>query len=485
MYLQYTQVFLGGIMVFLNSAVGFLNNYLWSYILIVMLIGLGIFFSFKTRFVQIRCFGEMWKVLGEGLGHSSDKTRKGISSFQAFCIGVASRVGVGNLAGVSMAIFYGGPGAVFWMWLIAIIGGASSFIENTLAQIYKVKDGENFKGGPAYYMELALNKRWMGIIFAVLISLCFGWAFNALQANTITAAFDSAFGFSPVAMGAILTALTLVIIFGGVHRIAKISSVIVPIMALGYVALTLFIILKNITEIPSILALIFTSAFGVEQFTGGVIGAAIMQGIKRGLFSNEAGMGSAPNAAATATVSHPVKQGLIQTLGVFTDTLVICSCTAFMVLISSESLNMGLEGVQITQYAISTQVGDWANIFVAICILLFAFTSIIGNYAYAEGNIKFIKDNKWFVNGFRLCVGGMVLFGSLSGIQIVWDLADLFMGLMAVTNLIALIFLYKIPVRALDDYLKQKKMGIDPVFYADSIQLLYPERVTCWEKKKK
>ncbi|MEG1584464.1 MAG: alanine/glycine:cation symporter family protein [Anaerovorax sp.] len=469
-------------MVFLDKLVSLLNGYLWDYLLIIMLIGLGIFFSFKTGFVQIRCLGEMFHVLGEGLSHSSDKTRTGISSFQAFCIGVASRVGVGNLAGVAMAIFYGGPGAVFWMWLIALMGGASSFVENTLAQIYKVKDGENFKGGPAYYMELALNKRWMGVIFAVLISLCFGWAFNALQANTITAAFDQAFGLNPVIVGTLLTIATLLIIFGGVHRIAKISSVVVPIMALGYIGLTLFIIGKNITAIPGIFALIFTSAFGPEQFVGGVFGAAIMQGIKRGLFSNEAGMGSAPNAAATATISHPVKQGLIQTLGVFTDTLLICSCTAFIVLISSESLTMG-QGVQITQYAISTQVGPWGNIFVAICIFLFAFTSIIGNYAYAEGNIKFIKDNKAFLMGYRLCVGGMILFGSLAKIQLVWDIADLFMGLMAVTNLIALFFLYKIPVCALDDYLKQKKLGIDPVFYADSISLPHPETVTCWKKK--
>ncbi len=472
-------------MVVLEGIIGFLNNILWSYLLIIMLVGLGIFFSFKTKFVQIRCWGEMWRLLGSDFSNVEGTTKKGISSFQAFCIGVASRVGVGNLAGVAMAIFNGGPGAVFWMWLIAVIGGASSFVENTLAQIYKVKDGDGFKGGPAYYMERALDKRWMGIIFAVLISLCFGWVFNALQANTIAAAFNQAFGLSTMVTGVLLTVVTLVIIFGGIHRIAKISSIVVPIMALAYIAITLFIMVKNITHIPGVIGLIFANAFGPEQFMGGVIGAAIMQGIKRGLFSNEAGMGSAPNAGATATVSHPVKQGLIQTLGVFTDTLIICSCTAFIVLISGESLTMGLQGVQITQYAISSQVGSWGSVFVAICILLFAFSSILGNYAYAEGNIKFIKDNKLFLSAFRLCVGGMVLFGSLTGIGIVWDMADVFMGLMAVTNLIALALLYKVAVRALDDYLRQKKQGLDPVFYADSIDLPFGERVTCWEKKPK
>lgn len=472
-------------MVVLEGIIGFLNNILWSYLLIIMLVGLGIFFSFKTKFVQIRCWGEMWRLLGSDFSKVEGTTKKGISSFQAFCIGVASRVGVGNLAGVAMAIFNGGPGAVFWMWLIAVIGGASSFVENTLAQIYKVKDGDGFKGGPAYYMERALDKRWMGIIFAVLISLCFGWVFNALQANTIAAAFNQAFGLSTMVTGVLLTVVTLVIIFGGIHRIAKISSIVVPIMALAYIAITLFIMVKNITHIPGVIGLIFANAFGPEQFMGGVIGAAIMQGIKRGLFSNEAGMGSAPNAGATATVSHPVKQGLIQTLGVFTDTLIICSCTAFIVLISGESLTMGLQGVQITQYAISSQVGSWGSVFVAICILLFAFSSILGNYAYAEGNIKFIKDNKLFLSAFRLCVGGMVLFGSLTGIGIVWDMADVFMGLMAVTNLIALALLYKVAVRALDDYLRQKKQGLDPVFYADSIDLPFGERVTCWEKKPK
>lgn len=466
------------------TIVGFINKCLWSYLLLIMLIGLGIFFTFKTKFVQIRCLPEMWKLLVGGFKKNTGSKLKGISSFQAFCIGVASRVGVGNLAGVALAIQAGGPGAVFWMWLIALIGGASSFVENTLSQIYKVRDGENFKGGPAYYMELALNKRWMGIIFAILISLCFGWAFNALQANTITAAFNKAFGVEPAFMGIFLTIMTLFIIFGGIHRIARITGVVVPIMALAYIFLAFAIILMNLTEIPRVFAMIFQNTFGIEQFAGGVIGAAVMEGIKRGLFSNEAGMGSAPNAGATANISHPAKQGFVQTLGVFTDTLIICSCTAFIVLISEDSLTKNLEGVAITQDAIASQVGSWANIFVAVCIFLFAYSSIIGNYAYSEGNIKFIKDNKLFLNIYRLCVGGMVMFGSLASIKIVWDLADLFMGLMAVTNLIALALLYKISVSALNDYLEQKRQGLDPVFYVDSINLPNPHNVTCWGKRK-
>lgn len=466
----------------LNGIVSFANNMLWSYILIFMLISLGLYFSIRTGFVQFVLFGEMFKLLTEGASDSiSGAEKKGISSFQAFCISTASRVGTGNLAGVAIAIAVGGPGAVFWMWMIAIVGAGSSFIESTLAQIYKVKDGDRYRGGPAYYMEKALKARWMGIIFSVLITLCFGLVFNSVQSNTITLAFQEAFGTSRLLVGIAITLLTGIVIFGGVQRIAKVSEIIVPIMAIAYVLVAAFVIIMNISMIPSIFVLIIKSAFGIKPIIGAGIRVALMQGIKRGLFSNEAGMGSAPNAAATAEVSHPVKQGLIQTLGVFTDTILICSATAFMILISGVYTNSELTGIQLTQNALSSQVGAWGNTFVAICIFLFAFSSIIGNYYYGETNIEFIKESKKSLLIYRLCVLAMVLFGSVSKIGIVWDLADLFMGLMAIINLIAILLLCNIAIEALKDYKSQLKEGKNPVFTSDSIKGLF--NAECWETK--
>lgn len=464
---------------FLETIVSTGNTWLWSRILIVLLIVLGLYFTVRSNFVQFRFFGEMFRLLGEGAGNAiASKERKGVSSFQAFCISTASRVGTGNLAGVAIAVSVGGPGAVFWMWVIALIGAGSSFVESTLAQIYKVKDKHGFRGGPAYYMEKALNMRWMGIIFSILITISFGLVFNSVQANTITFAFEEAFGMQRLAVGLSIAAVTALVIFGGVKRIARVAELIVPIMAVAYVLVALFVIIKNITAVPSIFGLIISNAFGLKQAVGGGIGAALMQGIKRGLFSNEAGMGSAPNAAATANVSHPVKQGLIQTLGVFTDTLLICSATAFIVLLSGAYATEGLTGIQLTQTALSSQVGVWGNNFVAFCILLFAFSSIVGNYYYGESNIEFINGSKTWLFIYRLAVVGMVIFGSVSQIQIVWDMADLFMGLMAITNLIAIGMLSNIAFAALKDYAKQKKEGKDPVFHVSHIEGL--KNVECW-----
>ena len=333
----------------LNNWISGINDLLWSYVLIIMLLGCAFWFTFKTRFVQFRMFREMIRVLGDS-ANKAHEGEKHISSFQAFAVSLASRVGTGNLAGVATAIAVGGPGAVFWMWIIALLGSASAFVESTLAQLYKRKGKDSFIGGPAYYMRYGLGLNWMGALFAILISVTFGFAFNSVQSNTICEAMQGSFGFDPKIVGAILTVLTLVIIFGGIQRIAKVSSVLVPMMALGYVALALGIVLFNITELPTVIKLIVSSAFGWEQAVGGTVGAALMQGIKRGLFSNEAGMGSAPNVAATASVTHPVKQGLIQTLGVFTDTLLICTCTAFIILFSGTPLDGSVNGVQLTQH---------------------------------------------------------------------------------------------------------------------------------------
>lgn len=370
----------------LNNWVNGINDLLWSYVLIIMLLGCAFWFTFKTRFVQFRMFREMIRVLGDS-ANKAHEGEKHISSFQAFAVSLASRVGTGNLAGVATAIAVGGPGAVFWMWIIALLGSASAFVESTLAQLYKRKGKDSFIGGPAYYMRYGLGQNWMGVLFAFLIAVTFGFAFNSVQSNTICAAMQGSFGFDPRIAGAILTVLTLAIIFGGIQRIAKVSSVIVPMMALGYVALALGVVLFNITELPAVIRLIANSAFGWEQAVGGTVGSALMQGIKRGLFSNEAGMGSAPNVAATASVTHPVKQGLIQTLGVFTDTLLICTCTTFIILFSGAPLDGSINGVQLTQHALTLEVGKAGGIFVAVAIFLFAFSSIIGNYYYGEANI--------------------------------------------------------------------------------------------------
>ncbi|MCQ2016716.1 alanine/glycine:cation symporter family protein [Clostridium butyricum] len=462
----------------LNTIINVSNDILWTYVLIAPLILLGLYFTFKTRFVQFRYIKEMFRLLTDGA--TSKKEKGSVSSFQAFCISTASRVGTGNLAGIAIAISVGGPGAIFWMWLIALIGSASSFVESTLAQIYKQPDGNGaYIGGPAYYMEKALNMKWMGIIFSILITICFGLVFNSVQSNTISLALNEAFGVNRILVGAILTLLTLSIIFGGIHRIAKVSEIIVPIMASAYILVALFVVITNISELPAMFALIFENAFGVKQAVGGGIGGALLIGIKRGLFSNEAGMGSAPNAAATANVSHPVKQGLIQTLGVFTDTIVICSCTAFIILLSDVDLSGGLTGIQLTQNALSSQIGSFGSIFIAICVLLFAFSSIVGNYYYGEANIEFLTKKKIYLNLYRICVAVMVLFGATVSMDIVWNLADVFMALMAITNLIAIALLGKIAFKALDDYRAQKKSGIkDPVFKASSIPEL--KNVTEW-----
>ena len=443
------------------------NDILWTYILIVMLLGCAIWFSIRTRFVQFRMLGEMIRLLGDSTAKINGH-EKHISSFQAFTISLASRVGTGNLAGVATAITVGGPGAIFWMWIIALLGSSSAFVESSLAQLFKIRGKHSYIGGPAYYMERGLKKRWMGILFAVLITITFGFAFNSVQSNTMSAALESAFAVKPWLSGTIISVLTLIIIFGGVQRIATISSIIVPIMAVGYILLALFVVLSNIDRIPTVIGQIIGNAFGWHQAVGGGIGAALMQGIKRGLFSNEAGMGSAPNAAATAHVTHPAKQGFIQALGVFTDTLLICSCTAFIILFSEEHIGNGLDGIQLTQAALTNEVGSIGGIYVAIATLFFAYSSILGNYYYGEANIRFFTSRRWPVLLYRILVGGMVMFGSLASLNLVWNLADVTMALMSICNLIAIFLLGKYAFRLLDDYLEQKRKGIkSPVFHKE------------------
>lgn len=453
----------------LNDIVKTLNDLLWGNVLIVSLIALGIFFTFRTGFVQFTHLKEMLSLLGDGIGKGSKKSG-GVSSFQAFCISTASRVGTGNIAGVALAITLGGPGAVFWMWLVALLGAASSFIECTLAQIYKRKDAEGFRGGPAYYMEKGLGMRWLGIIFAVLITVTFGLIFNAVQSNTITAALSTAFGIDKVVLGLIISILTAFIIFGGIERVAKVSEVVVPIFATLYIAIALIVIILNIKEVPGVFSLIFENAFGLREMGVGGLMGTITYGVKRGLFSNEAGMGSAPNAAAAASVHHPVTQGLIQTFGVFVDTLIICSCTAFIILLAGDYTNTSLTGIELTQNALSSQFGAFGNYFVAVCIILFAFSSIIGNYYYGQCNIEFIKSNKLIMLLYRIAVVAMVMTGALLKVSIVWDLADVFMGLMAVINLVVITLLSKQAIACLNDYKAQRRQGIkEPIFNSASI----------------
>ncbi|WP_044640223.1 alanine/glycine:cation symporter family protein [Risungbinella massiliensis] len=463
-----------------SEYVASINDIIWTYLLIAILIGVGLYFSVRLRFVQFRQLGEMIRQMSDGFRSSGKK--EGVSSFQAFSISTASRIGVGNLAGVAMAISLGGPGAVFWMWLIAIIGSASAFVESTLAQIYKVRDGETFRGGPAYYMEKGLNKRWMGITFAVLITMSFGLVFNAVQANTITLAFQP-FGIDRATMGIVIAIIIGIVIFGGVKRIARTAEMIVPAMAIVYIAVAMFVMLKNITLIPSVFSSIFAHAFGLEAIAGGGVGAAMLEGIKRGLFTNEAGMGSAPNAAATANVSHPVKQGFIQALSALSDTLLVCSSTAFIVLFSGVDLQNSSEGISLTQAALSSQIGPWASYFIAGAILLFAFTTLIGNYYYGETNIEFLGRKKGWVVLYRVAAIGMILFGSVAKVQLVWDLADLFMGAMALINLIAIFLLGKHAFAALKDYNRQRKLGKDPVFEIENFPELQKQNLDVWKKK--
>ncbi|MDD1505007.1 alanine/glycine:cation symporter family protein [Lysinibacillus sp. CNPSo 3705] len=462
-------------MEWISNIVNETNSILWTYFIITLLLAAGFYFSFGTKFVQIRLFPEMFRLIVEKRDGES-----GVSPFQAFTISAASRVGTGNITGVALAIGVGGPGAVFWMWIIAVLGMATAFIESTLAQVYKVKDGDTFRGGPAYYMEKALGQRKLGIIFSILLTLSFGFIFNAVQSNTIATSVGEAFHIKPYIIGIMLVVLTAMIIFGGVHRIVKVTQVLVPVMAVFYLAVALFVVVTNLSEIPAVFKLIFTEAFGLKEAAGGAIGTAIMQGVRRGLFSNEAGMGSVPNAAATANTSHPAKQGLVQSLGVFFDTIMICSATAFIIILAGLYNTGESNGIILTQNSLAVHVGSWAPYFIAIAIIFFAFSSIVGNYYYGESNIEFMNAHKGWMFGYRILVLVMVMFGSLAQVQLVWNLADLFMGLMAIINITIIILLGKIAFLVLDDFTKQKKNGKNPVFYAKSIPTL--KNTDCWEE---
>lgn len=458
-----------------------LNEWLWSYLLIGLLLIAAVWFTVKSRGVQFRFFGEMWRLLassGKKEGKGKEDSHHTVSSFQAFAVSIASRVGTGNLAGVATAIAIGGAGSVFWMWLIALLGSASAFVESTLAQLYKVKGENSFKGGPAYYIQKGLGKRWWAIIFAVLITITFGLAFNSVQANTITAATKVSFGWDPVVVGIIISIMSLVVIFGGIQRISRFSEIVVPVMAIAYILLALTILALNVHRIPDVFGTIIREAFTGSAALGGGVGSALMMGIKRGLFSNEAGEGSAPNVAATASVSHPVKQGLLQTLAVFTDTILICTCTAFIILFSGIYEN-GESGIALTQSALESEVGSIGSTFVAVAVFFFAFTSIVSNYYYGETNIQFITAKKWPVTLYRIIVGCFVMTGAVTSLELVWGLADIFMGLMTLCNLLAIFLLGKYAMRLLKDYQSQRKAGKNPVYHSSTIPEI-ADKTECW-----
>ena len=458
----------------MNDILTKLNDFMYTYVLIIMLVAVGVYFTIRTRGVQIRLLKDGIKSLMEK-NTEEENGKKKVSSFQALMISTASRVGTGNIAGIATAIAAGGPGAVFWMWLMAVIGGASAFAESTLAQVYKVKENGEFRGGPSYYMERALGKRWMGVLFSVLLIICFAYGFNGLQSYNMSSALEYYIpnyteSIWPMIVGLVLAAATAVVIWGGSHRIGVITSVIVPIMAISYILIGIVTMIMNVSELPKVFALIFENAFDFQAMAGGLAGSAVVIGIKRGLFSNEAGMGSAPNASASADVAHPVNQGLVQTISVFIDTLLICSSTAMMLLVSGVEGKSGvLGGIPYVQAAISSNVGQWGIHFITFSIFAFAFSSLVGNYFYAESNILFIKNNKTLLFVFRITCIVAIFLGAQADFSLVWNLADVTMGLMAIVNIIAIFLLSGTVVKVLNDYEKQKKQGIKPVFHEKNV----------------
>lgn len=461
-----------------------INDFLWTYILIAVLLGAGLWFTVYLRGVQFTMMGEMFRLLFRS-GGKYDMVRgrdtgasHRISAFQAFTVSLASHVGTGNIAGVAIAIALGGPGAIFWMWVVAILGSANSFVESTLAQLFKVRGENSFRGGPAYYISKGLGSRAWACLFAVLITVTFALAFNSVQANTIALAITNSFDIPPLATGVILAVLTVFVIWGGIQRIAKLNEVLVPLMAVFYLILAAYVVATHIGDFPKIIKLIVENAFGVSQIAGGGLGMALIMGVKRGLFSNEAGEGSTPNAAATSAVSHPVKQGLIQTLGVYTDTLLVCSATAFIILCSGV-FDSGLTGIELTQTALSQEVGAAATVFVAVAIVLFGFTSIVANYYYGETNTDFIGRFRGSHAILRMLSAAMVLIGSVASLELVWALADITMALMTLCNILAILVLGRYARACLLDYRRQRSQGKDPVYNKTTIPQISNE-TECW-----
>ncbi|MCT1412690.1 alanine/glycine:cation symporter family protein [Corynebacterium sanguinis] len=470
---------------------GTINGFIWN-IVPWFLVLAGIYFGFRTLFVQVRLLPSMFRAVAETPkgkdreGRDLDADYGGISAFKAFTISAASRVGTGNIAGVALAISIGGPGAVFWMWMIALIGGATSFVESTLAQLWKTKDPEgSYHGGPAYYMTRGLGWRPVAIIFSIFLAFTYGFVYNAIQTNSIVEAvggsLDNNSNTLKGIVAVVIAALTAAIIFGGVTRIASATQVIVPFMAGAYVIIGLIVVIVNIGEVPNMIATIVGSALGLREVAGATLAMAFMHGMRRGLFSNEAGMGSAPNAAATATVSHPVKQGLVQTLGVYFDTLLVCSITAFIVLLGPQ-VTYGKENIQgaaLTQAALADSVGAWGAHAITFILFFLAFSSVIGNYYLAQANIEYLTKSKAVMTGFRVLVIGFVFFGAFGSLPLVWALGDTMAGSLAIINIIAIVPLGGVAIKLLKNFNEQRRQGVDPVFHRDMLPEL--KNVEFWD----
>ncbi len=451
----------------MDAIIGFLNTIFWGYILIYGLLAVGVYFTIRLGFIQFRHFGEMWRcVVGSG-----EADKNGITPFQALTVSLASRVGTGNIAGVAVALTLGGPGAIFWMWMVALVGMATAYAESALAQLYKVHGpGGMYRGGPAYYIANGLKQPWLAAIFSVALIISFGLVFNAVQANSIAEAVSGAFGINKAIVGVLTAVLTAVIIFGGIPQIARVAEKVVPLMAGIYLLAAVIVMVMNITHVPGILIGIVKSAFGLQEAVGGVAGsvaAAALNGIKRGLFSNEAGMGSAPNIAAVATPDphHPSSQGFVQALGVFIDTLLVCSATAVMILLADVMPSAELTGVALTQAALSDHFGSFGHVFVAVAIFFFAFTSIIGNYSYAENAVVYLGAGTTGIMVLRVAALAMVIWGAIQTVATVFNFADASMGLMATINLIAIVALSGTITYVTRDYLAQRKAGKLPKFH--------------------
>ncbi|CUO83517.1 Na+/alanine symporter [[Eubacterium] contortum] len=463
----------------LNNLVLDLGGNAWNLVL-VLAIFLGVFYGIRTKFIQIRLFPEALRLVKNRAKEGKDE--KGVSSFQALCITLGGCIGTGNVAGVAMAIVVGGPGAVFWMWLIAILGMVTSFMENTLAQVYKVQEGEVYRGGPSYYMEKGLGKRWLGILYAFSMIVSLGFALAALQSNTISLSVGQALGIPALLTSILVAVLIALVIFGGVRRIAKVAERGVPIMTLVYFALALLVLIVNIQKVPEMFALIFSRAFDFKAVGGAAIGTVIYQGLKRGVFSNGAGQGDAPTAGASAEVSHPAKQGLFGVFSVFIDTILVCTLTAFVIIISGVHEYSDRVGIELSQLAFSSSLGKWAGVVLMLCIFMFCFTSIMSNYYCGESCLAFMAKGMKGRNTYRIIFVTAIFLGGITGVDLMWNIADLFCAIIVILNMISLIFLGKKAIKVADDYIRQKKEGKDPVFCSKGIKGL--EGAECWGRER-
>ncbi|WP_444944012.1 alanine/glycine:cation symporter family protein [Microbulbifer sp. ZKSA006] len=457
----------------------------WLGILILGLLPAGLYFSIRSRFIQFRHFGHMVGVMVRGVHKENENS---VTAFQAFATSAAARIGTGNIAGVAVAITAGGAGAVFWMWLVALLGMATSLVENTLAQIYKERGDApgTFRGGPAYYIEKGLGRqwKWLSLVFSIFLMICYGFTFNAVQSNTMAVALNSAWGISPLWVGSIVALVAGVIVFGGIRSIARFAGIVVPVMAIGYLLVAFYVLLTNITELPRVLEEILASAFGFQEVGAGAFGAVVANGIRRGLFSNEAGLGSSPNVAAVADVKHPLVQGYVQMASVFLDTIIICTSTAAIILVADIFMEGNMEGVELVQDALASEVGAWGSSFIAISLIFFAFTSIIGNYYYGETNIYYLYHTRLSILCYRILFLMFVLFGawvadtgSVENFALLWSMADVSMGVMASANLLAIILLSGVAFKVLADYENQLSSGVrEPVFDASKYTIKGIER---------